>query len=221
MNDLIPVTQNENMEPVISGRELHKFLGINERYNDWIFRMLEYGFIENVDYMSFTEKTVKPKGGRPSIDHVLKIDMAKELSMLARNEKGKIARKYFIEIEKEYNSPDKIMARALMIAESTIQELKPKAEYFDKLVDRNLLLSFRDTAKGLGIKEKVFINELLKHKYIYRDKKGKLKPYADKNKGLFELKEYINEYNGHTGTQTMISPRGRETFRLLLNDIRN
>ncbi|HHX66810.1 MAG: phage antirepressor KilAC domain-containing protein [Miniphocaeibacter sp.] len=216
MNDLIAVTQNENMEPVVSGRELHRFLEINERYNDWIHRMLDYGFIENVDYMSFTEKTVKPKGGRPMKDHVLKLDMAKELSMLARNEKGKVARKYFIEIEKEYNSPDKVMARALMIANNVIAELKPKAEYFDELVDRNLLTNFRDTAKELGIKEKVFINELMARGYIYRDKKRKLKPYAEKNKGLFELKEYVNERNGHTGTQTLITPKGRETFRLLL-----
>ena len=218
MNDLIPVTQNENMEPVISGRELHKFLEVDSNYTTWFERMKEYGFTEEVDFIPFFFFSSE---GRRQKDHVLQIDMAKELSMLARNEKGKIARKYFIEIEKEYNSPDKIMARALMIANSTIAELKPKADYFDRLVDRNLLLSFRDTAKGLGIKEKVFINELLEHKYIYRDKKGKLKPYADKNKGLFELKEYVNEHNGHTGTQTMISPRGRETFRLLLNDIRN
>ena len=216
MNDLIPVTQNKNMEPVISGRELHKFLEIETPYRVWFPRMKEYGFIENIDFIPFEQKCTKPNGGRPSIDHVLKIDMAKELSMLARNEKGKIARKYFIEIEKEYNSPDKIIARALKLAESTIQELKPKAEYFDKLVDKKLNTSFRDTAKQLGIKEKYFINELLERKYIYRDKKGKLKPYAEKNKDLFVIKEYINEYNGHTGIQTLVTAKGRETFRLLL-----
>lgn len=93
--------------------------------------------------------------------------------------------------------------------------MKPKAEYFDELVDRNLLTSFRETAKALKIKEKKFINFLLNHKYIFRDKKGKLQPFADKNQGLFEIKETLNEKTGWCGTQTLITPKGRETFRML------
>ena len=95
------------------------------------------------------------------------------------------------------------------------QIMKPKADYFDDLVDRNLLTNFRDTAKQLGLKERKFINFLLDHKYIYRDRSGKLKPYANKNDGLFELKEFTNEKSGYTSTQTMITPKGREAFRLL------
>lgn len=95
------------------------------------------------------------------------------------------------------------------------QIMKPKADYFDELVDRNLLTNIRETAKQLGIKEKEFINFLLSKKYLYRDKKGKLTPYADKNKGLFELKECFNEKTKWAGTQTLITPKGRETFRLL------
>lgn len=136
----------------------------------------------------------------------------------------------------EKMTEDEIMARALLFANSKINELnakneklqmqnsqlvvkneimKPKADYFDDLVDRNLLTSFRETAKTLRIKEKVFVNFLLEHKYVFRDKKGKLQPFADKNKGLFELKETKNDKTGWVGTQTLITPKGRETFRLL------
>ncbi len=96
------------------------------------------------------------------------------------------------------------------------QIMKPKAEYFDELVDRNLLTNIRETAKQLKIGEKLFVKFLLDKKYLYRDKKGKLTPYADKNKGLFELKECFNEKTKWAGTQTLITPKGRETFRLLL-----
>lgn len=103
-------------------------------------------------------------------------------------------------------------------AELTVnnQMMKPKADYFDELVDRNLLTNFRETAKQLEVKEKTFIKFLLDKKYLYRDKKGKLMPYADKNNGLFEIKEFVNDKTGFASTQTLITPKGRETFRLLL-----
>lgn len=99
------------------------------------------------------------------------------------------------------------------------QRLLPRAEYFDQLVDRNLLTNFRDTAKQLKIKEKAFIAFLTEHKYLYRDRNGKLMPYADKNQGLFEVKECFNEKTQWSGTQTLITPRGRETFRLLCEGV--
>ncbi len=92
----------------------------------------------------------------------------------------------------------------------------PKAEYFDELVDRNLLTNFRDTAKELRVKEKQFIQFLINKKYVYRDQKSQLKPYAEKNTGIFEIKEAKNEKTGWVGTQTLITPKGRETFRLLI-----
>jgi len=97
-----------------------------------------------------------------------------------------------------------------------IEQMKPKAEYFDELVDRNLLTSFRDTAKELKIPQNKFIDFLLSRKYIYRDQKGKLMPYAQYVNDLFEVKEYASKRNSHSGLQTLITPRGRETFRLLL-----
>ena len=105
------------------------------------------------------------------------------------------------------------VANAELVVEKQI--MQPKADYFDELVDRNLLTSFRETAKQLEVKEKELIGFLLEKKYIYRDKKGKLQPYADKNNGLFEVKECFNEKTKWSGTQTLVTPKGRETFRLL------
>lgn len=112
----------------------------------------------------------------------------------------------------------RIAAQNTRISELTVanQIAAPRAAYFDELVDRNLLTSFRDTAKQLEVGEKVFITFLLEHKYIYRDKKGHLMPYADKNNGLFEVKECFNEKTQWKGTQTMLTPKGRETFRLMI-----
>lgn len=96
------------------------------------------------------------------------------------------------------------------------QIMQPKADYFDMLVDRNLLTGIRDTAKELGIRQNDFVCFLLDKGYLYRSKKGKLRPYATYvDSGLFELKEFVNDKTGYTDTQTMITLKGKETFRLL------
>mgnify|MGYP004492741323 CR=1 FL=1 len=243
MNELININYDTD-KPTVSGRELHEALEVKEKYTDWFKRMTEYGFAEGEDFTlvseksetnvresSFSEISEKPnKGGRPSTDHQLTIPMAKEICMLQRNDKGKQFRQYFIRVEEAWNSPEMIMKRALDYANENVKRLqiqvstlqvdneimKPKADYFDELVDRNTLTSFRETAKQLDVKEKAFINFLLEHKYIYRDKKGKIMPYAEKNNGLFEIKETFNEKTNWSGTQTLVTPKGRETFRLLL-----
>lgn len=94
------------------------------------------------------------------------------------------------------------------------KEMKPKAEYFDALVERNMLTNIRDTAKQLGIKEKEFVKFLLERNYMYRDKKSRLRPYAEHVPDLFNIKDY--EHNGHAGQQVLITPKGKETFRLLV-----
>lgn len=96
------------------------------------------------------------------------------------------------------------------------QIMQPKADYFDELVDRNLLTNFRETAKELGVPPKKFVQFLIDKKYLYRDKKGKLLPFEGKNGGLFEVKETFNEKTQWSGTQTMVTPKGREAFRLLM-----
>lgn len=136
----------------------------------------------------------------------------------------------------EEMSDEEIMAKALLIGKRTIEQqqlriqnleiknseltvsntvMRPKADYFDELVDRNLLTNFRETAKQLGIGQKAFVNFLLEKKYVYRDKKGKLMPYAGKGDGLFEVKECFNEKTAWSGVQVLITPKGREVFRLL------
>lgn len=111
--------------------------------------------------------------------------------------------------------------KALEIRNSALlvenQIMIPKADYFDELVDRNLLTNIRETAKELKVKEKEFISLLSEKKYLYRDKRGRLMPYAEKNNGLFEIKECFNESTGWKGTQTLITPKGRETFRTLFS----
>lgn len=117
-----------------------------------------------------------------------------------------------LKAERDKNKELQAINSALTVDKAIMQ---PKAEFFDELVDRNMLTSFRDTAKELGVKEKVFIGFLIDKKYLFRDKKGKLTPYAGKNDGLFEVKETFNEKTKWSGTQTMVTPKGRETFRLL------
>ena len=134
----------------------------------------------------------------------------------------------------ENMTPEELMAAALIMANKTIENQKvrlstltvenqimqPKADYFDDLVDRNLLTGLRETAKELRIKPKEFISFLLSRKYLYRDKKGKLMPYqVHVNNGLFELKECFSEKTQWTGTQTLVTPKGRETFRLLFLEV--
>lgn len=129
----------------------------------------------------------------------------------------------------EHMSDEELMAKALLMAQKTIADrdarisalqvevavAQPKAAYFDELVDRNLLTGIRETAKELGIKQKVFVDFLLNKKYLHRSKSGKLTPTAGRGDELFEMKECFNEKTSWAGTQVMVTPKGRETFRLL------
>ena len=223
-NELIKIDYTNSDRPTVLGRDLHAMLEVEARYNDWFPRMCEYGFEEGKDFYSFLSKT--PEGGRPKQEHQLTIAMAKELCMLQRTEKGKQCRQYFIQVEEAWNTPEQLMARALRVADETIKSLTaelesaaPKVQYFDTLVDRNLLTNFRDTAKELHVAPKAFINFLLEKGYIYRDNKSRLRPYqAHAEKGLFEVKEFASEFNNKAGIQTLITPKGRETFRLLVGN---
>ncbi|MBR0576788.1 phage antirepressor KilAC domain-containing protein [Proteiniclasticum sp. BAD-10] len=162
MNELIPIKTSDQMEPIISGRDLHHFLEVETPYTMWFKRMIEFGFSEGTDFIT---NLLESTGGRPSEDHALKIDMAKEISMLQRNDRGKQARMYFIAVEKEFNSPEKIMARALRIADETINrlslvtkqqeqvigELKPKADYVDRILKNPGLVTITQIAKDYGM----------------------------------------------------------------------
>ena len=233
MKDQIQIHYDNADRPTVSGRELHEALGVETPYTTWVKRMCEYGFSENVDFATCFPnlESENQHGGQNKIDHQLTIPMAKELCMLQRTDKGKQMRQYFIAVEEQWNSPDAIMARALQLSNAKLKEMqitvstltvenqimKPKAEYFDELVDRNLLTGIRGTAGELGVKQNQFVAFLLEKKYMYRDKKGKLTAYAKPlSDGLFERKECMNEKTQWKGTQDLVTPKGRETFRLLM-----
>lgn len=129
MNEVIKVTVNDNHEPIVSGRQLHEALGVNSNYTTWFDRMTDYGFTENEDYVllsNFGNQT--GRGGHNKVDHIIKLDMAKEIAMIQRTDKGKAVRQYFIQVEKDFNSPEKIMARALLMADKKIHKLETQIE---------------------------------------------------------------------------------------------
>lgn len=132
MNDLIPINTNDPERITVSARDLHGLLEIGAKYADWFPRMCEYGFEAGRDFNLLKIERVQNEGGRTVTrlvdDAQISIDMAKELCMLQRNEKGKQARQYFIQLEKDWNSPEKVMARALQIANKKLQTLEAQAE---------------------------------------------------------------------------------------------
>jgi anti-repressor protein len=226
MNELIKINY-ESDRPTVLARDLHEFLEAETPFHKWFPRMCEYGFTEDEDYRTFLSNRSDGLPGKPRQDAQLTIDMAKEICMLQRNEKGKQARQYFLQLEREWNSPEAVMSRALRMAEERLERFKtinanlsvqnaimqPKAEYFDGLCDRESLTGVRETAKLLGLKQNDFVKWLIDHKYIYRDKRGRLMPYADYvDSGLFTVKETYNDKTDWTGVQMLITVKGKERF---------
>ena len=240
MDELIKITTNEVGEPTVLGRELHEFLGVTTRYNDWFPRMVEYGFTEGKDFNLLKNEQVRFEGNREVtrelLDHLLTIDMAKELAMIQRTERGKQARQYFIQVEKDYNSPEKIMARALRIAEKElstlrletkvqaqqIAELKPKATYYDLILQCPSLLSVTEIAKDYGLSAKG-LNKILHDNGIQYSQSGVWFLYAKyQDKGYTSTK--TQNYNRPDGTQgsrvhTYWTQKGRLFLYGLLKDL--
>lgn len=148
MNELIKVNYDNNDRPTVLGRELHAVLEVKTRYNDWFKRMTEYGFAENSDFITLTQKRATAQGNETTyIDHQLTINMAKELCMIQRTDKGKQCRQYFIKIEEEWNNPDAVMARALKMADRKLLEAQSRINNLTLTVNKqNELL---DRAKPL------------------------------------------------------------------------
>lgn len=184
MNELININYENSDRPTVMGRELHKALDVKTPYTQWFGRMCEYGFTENEDFALVSQKceTNNPKNPFTTLnDHQLTIPMAKEICMLQRSEKGKQFRQYFISIEEKWNSPESVMARALQYAnknllelkeknyqlETTvavqgqqIKELKPKADYTDRILQNKGLVTITQIAKDYGMSGNK-LNELL------------------------------------------------------------
>lgn len=227
MNKLLKIELNENQEPIISGRELYAVLGVKTKYKDWFPRMVSYGFVENVDYIAMAQKRATAQGNETAyIDHALKLDMAKEIAMLQRSEKGKQVRQYFIEIEKEYNSPEKIMARALVIANNQIETLtvvnkqqekqitmmKPKADYYDLILKCKDLMCITQIAKDYGMSG-MALNKKLNELGIQYKQGGTWLLYAKyANKGYTGSTTHDYEDNNgvtHAKTHTCWTQKGR------------
>lgn len=118
MNEIVRIDENTM---TVSARDLHDALEVKTAFKDWFPRMCEYGFTEGTD---FSSKMSESTGGRPAMDAAISIDMAKEICMIQRTEKGKEVRKYFLDLEKAWNTPEQVMSRALKIADKTITSLK-------------------------------------------------------------------------------------------------
>lgn len=233
MEEIIKITEH-NGKRSVNARELHQFLESKYQFANWIQeRITKYGFVENQDYEVFKENLKNSNGGRPQIEYALSVDMAKELSMVENNEKGRLARKYFIECEKiarevamaSYQIEDPIKRAERWIEEQKEKkaleaknlEMQPKAHYFDELVERSLLTGFRDTAKELGLKQSEFIKILIDRGYIYRTPKGELRPIAKYTNDLFELKDFKSISSDHAGVRTWITVKGKKVFQLLFS----
>lgn len=231
MHELIKVSTNEKGDVVISGRELHEFLESKEPYTQWVDRMIEYGFTENVDFsvfQNFVNDDTAFGGLRKITEHAIKLDMAKEIAMIQRNDKGKQARQYFISIEKEYNSPEKIMARALRIADETINNLrikiqqdKPKVLFADAVSASHTSILIGDLAKllkqnGYDTGQKRLFEELRQSGYLIKFGSSKNMPtQKSMDMGLFEVKETtINNPDGsiRVTKTTKVTGKGQQYF---------
>ncbi|HGC6698064.1 TPA: phage antirepressor KilAC domain-containing protein [Streptococcus agalactiae] len=230
MNELITVTLNDSQEPVVSGRQLHEALGVRTRYDNWFSRMTEYGFTENQDYLVTSIFGHNSNGGRQNkVDHIVKLDMAKEIAMIQRTDKGKQVRTYFIQIEKDYNSPEKIMARALLMADKKVHKLeaqieadRPKVLFADAVSASKSSCLIGELAKilkqnGIDIGQNKLFQWLRGNGYLISRRGESWNQPTQKSMqlGLFELKKTnINHADGHTtvNTTTKVTGKGQQYF---------
>jgi anti-repressor protein len=229
MNELIKVTLNDEHDPVVSGRQLHEALGVKTPYSMWFDRMVEYGFTENQDFLlnNFVKQT--GRGGHNKVDHIIKLDMAKEIAMIQRTDRGKEVRQYFIQVEKDFNSPEKIMARALLLADKKIQKLetqieadKPKVLFADAVSASHSSILVGELAKlisqnGYKIGANRLFAWLRENGYLIKRKGSdwNMPTQRSMEMGLFEIKETnIQHPDGHvTITKTSkVTGKGQQYF---------
>ena len=227
-NTLIPVSY-DNDRPTVLASDLHNFLGVETPMDKWLPRMFEYGFTEGQDYSTFLSVRSDGRPGRQKRDAQLTIEMAKEICMLQRNEKGKQARQYFIELEKQWNDPEVVMARALTLAGKKIEaltarvaELQPKADYLEKILQSNEALTITRIAKDYG-KSAMKMNEML-HERKIQFKSGDQWVLYQKYSNKGYTQSYTATYEDNSGmlqtkTYTKWTQAGRKfIYELLKKD---
>lgn len=213
MNELLKINY-EAEQPTVSARDLHEALEINTRFNDWFSRMAEYGFENGIDFNLLKNEKVRLEGNREVkrdiMDYQISVDMAKQICMIQRSEKGKQYRQYFIDLEKAWNTPEQVMARALKLADRTIdtlkeekkkliednERMKPKAIFADAVSTSQTSILIGDLAKllrqnGVDIGQKRLFEYLRNHGYLIKRKGSDWNMPTQKsmNMGLFEIKE--------------------------------
>lgn len=225
MNELLKINYEAD-RITLSARELHEFLEIQTRFNVWFPRMIEYGFNENIDYRRVSQKCATLGGMQEKIDYEISLDMAKEIAMIQRNEKGRQARQYFIEVEKKWNSPEYVMNRALEISRQKVErlmlenkELKPKAEFFDAVADSKNAIQMSEVAKVLNYpgygRNRLF--EFLREKKVLMSNNQPYQKYVDC--GYFRVVEQkYTKPNGDIAIniKTLVYQKGVNYIRKLL-----
>ena len=219
MNELIKI-EERNGEQLVSARDLHKFLEIGTQFTKWFDRMCEYGFVENKDFVAISQKRLTAQGNETTYtDYLMKISMAKELSMIQRNEKGKQAREYFIKCEEAWNSEDMVLARALQIQnkkilgykeriellEQKVEEQKPKVIFADAVETSKTSILIGDLAKiikqnGTDMGQKRMFAWLRDNGYLIKRQGSDYNMPTQRamELGLFEIKETaVTHSDGH------------------------
>lgn len=220
MNELLKVSYDSD-RITVSARELHRMLDVKTPFDKWFPRMCEYGFSNGEDFSTFLSEST---GGRPAHDAQLTIEMAKELCMLQRTERGKQARQYFIQLEKDWNSPEKVMARALQIAdqkihhlETRVAEMKPKELFADAVSASKSSILVGDLAKllkqnGVDIGQKRLFQWLREKGYLIKQQGASwnMPTQRSMEQGLFEVKETtITHSDGHISISKTVKVTGK------------
>lgn len=235
-NAIAPIFDNENGEVKISGRQLHMFLEVQTPYAKWFDRMTEYGFTEGTDFWTNLSKTSSELGGRPATDHLMTLSMAKELAMLQRTEKGKEARRYFIRIEEEWNTPERVMARALRFSERILSDTKalladaqeqierdrPKVLFADSVSASHTTILIGELAKiikqnGVDMGQNRLFQWMRENGYLVSRQGSDYNMPTQRSMelGLFTIKETtITHADGHTSINktTKVTGKGQVYF---------
>lgn len=231
MENLIPVNYDSG-QPTVSARDLHEGLGIKSKYADWFKNMSAYGFTENIDYTTFSKNL--ENGGR-IIEHIISVDMAKQICMIQRSEKGRLYRQYFLDLEKAWNTPEQVFARALRMADKTIESLKadnavllenvermrPKEVFADAVSASQTSILIGELAKllrqnGIEIGQRRLFSWMRENGFLLKRGSGRNMPtQKGMELGLFEIKEgsYINGAGENIITKTTkVTGKGQQYF---------
>lgn len=231
MENLIPVNYDSE-QPTVSARDLHEGLGIKSKYADWFKNMSAYGFTENIDYTTFSKNL--ENGGR-IIEHIISVDMAKQICMIQRSEKGRLYRQYFLDLEKAWNTPEQVFARALRMADKTIESLKadnavllenvermrPKEVFADAVSASQTSILIGELAKllrqnGIEIGQRRLFSWMRENGFLLKRGSSRNMPsQKGMELGLFEIKEgsYINGVGENIITKaTKVTGKGQQYF---------